>query len=320
MFVDPTQNAALSFTDAHGEGRYVRGANTHSPVYFASYDETLGGGRGGFRQGPRMAAAFGNPGARPGFDAFSSQHTPNLIDRMFNGIGRMNSQFAHSFDGMANGMERSRFWQPSKWILGLQPSQHFSEFLRPTARAAVAYTPYMFMKRETALLWDNAATDVAAEGLIDAGTKLVADLVSGKGVEELKKDWKNIKRGGEELTNAVLHQPFADQQREQEAKRRKEIDTSAPDSADVEEWEQHHAHTPAPATAAPGDPTTAKPFAQRDNIKPQAASDLTWKERAMAGKANEQSVVTRHSPASYTEQAEQEKFLKEAAPLNTQAI
>ena len=71
--------------------------------------------------------------------------------------------------------------------------------------AAFAYTPYMYAKRETAVLWDNGKTDMAAERMIDG----VANL-----------DLKEIKEGASEVWRAILHKPFADPKREAEAQKR----------------------------------------------------------------------------------------------------
>lgn len=65
--------------------------------------------------------------------------------------------------------------------------------------AAFAYTPYMAVKRETAIAWDNGKMDMAAERMIDGAAKL---------------NWKEFKAGAGEVWKAVLHEPFDDPQRE----------------------------------------------------------------------------------------------------------
>jgi hypothetical protein len=80
--------------------------------------------------------------------------------------------------------------------------------------AAFAYTPYMYAKRESAILWDNAKMDMAAERMIDGATSL---------------NYKEFKAGAGEVWQAILHKPFADKKREEESHERILKDTSPAD-------------------------------------------------------------------------------------------
>lgn len=119
---------------------------------------------------------------------------------ILNSIGKVQSEFRAN----TNNLVKAQFGDAS--IKKRTMSTYWN--------AAFAYTPYMYAKRESAILWDNGKMDVAAERMIDG----VADL-----------NLKEVKAGAKEIWQAIKRTPFDDKEREKAAKHRIFKDTSPPD-------------------------------------------------------------------------------------------
>lgn len=344
LFIDPSRNAAMGFLDKDGKPHYVEagmvealsktgraehGLTMNTPI---SYSHFIPDGHDGVGQlSPmhtssggieRFSAQMGNPIARPGFDYYALRH--NMVENFFSRMGRIGEQVARSFDGIAGSVDRSAqvggIGQKIKWLGGLMPGDpargiagdNFSRFTRSTLNASMSYTPYMYMKAETARLWDTGKMDYAIERMIDGATQF---------------KWGEFKAGVGETWNALLHKPFADTAREAEAKRRIKIDSSAADAETREDAEQAHRQQIREIEKYRFRKEQAealhKPFAEgmeevakKHNIKPREDVNLSWRERAMQGKAeNNQVVSTENTPKNHADREEMRKFLEEAKPL-----
>ena len=91
----------------------------------------------------------------------------------------------------------------------------FKQRMNMYAGAAMAYTPYMWSKAETARLWDDGKMDLSAERMIDGITHLSLSETAA---------------GAHEIWNSILQKPLPDAEREKEAKQRKKEDTSPSDA------------------------------------------------------------------------------------------
>jgi uncharacterized membrane protein YqiK len=204
MFINPENESVLGYVDGVGtDGRAnyetlqshelyrdVQKFNLGQPVHFRKYDtisKTIQEMGGEIANHP-----LSNPN-KP-FQPYA-QHKGIL-----NSIGEAQSNFRRGANIASNEI--------------LKENSFSNRTMSHYWNAAFAYTPYMWAKRESAILWDNGKTDVAVERLIDG----VADL-----------NFKEAKEGTKELWKAVWHQPFDDPEREKIAKKRVLVDTSTPD-------------------------------------------------------------------------------------------
>lgn len=230
LFIDPQNDSIVSFRDASNRPHYLyandlqRGMDDltrQTPVFTSSFNQYDNQGRGKHTNYKSMPAEIGNPSVRPDFNAHAMRH--NAMENGFSFLGDMSYRFSQVLDTPAKAMDK---WSPSvknplRNMLGLRTTggpdnkgEGFGRFTRPFVNASVSYTPYMWMKGETARLWDHGKTDYALERTIDGATSL---------------NWGEFKAGVGEVWNALLHKPFDDAARDKEGERRIEVDTSAAD-------------------------------------------------------------------------------------------
>jgi len=211
-------------------------------------------------------------------------HAANAAQKGFNVAGRANYRLAHSLDGVAGKMDgiaekNSVFAKIKELVFSLKPAKKdargnvikeaepFNRFTHPFVYASTSYTPYMYAKAEAARLWDTGKMDLAAERMID-------------GAAHLK--WGEFRAGAGEVWRSILHKPFKDPEREKEAERRVELDTSQ--SAGINR--------------------------QADN-NGKRKSALGWRERLVTGEKPE---VGANEPKSYAEREEMREALKDMHP------
>lgn len=163
---------------------------TETPLFFSKFENN------DWIHGPRVVKRSG-PKGYPAYE-----DTYNSFDKVLN------------IPGKANEMLRKKLHKPlgiaSEWLTGdrdLLNRQHRTKnFSDHYVRAAMAYTPYFFMKSDVmASYWDTAKMDMAIERAIDG--------VSGFKASE-------IKEGVGEIWRSMWHKPFDDPARELEAQRR----------------------------------------------------------------------------------------------------
>jgi len=120
-----------------------------------------------------------------------------IIDKGLNAVGK------------AQNFVRSKVNDiPEKLIGERAPSKRI---INDYVNAAFSYTPYMFAKRETQLLWDNGKMDMAAERLIDGATHL---------------NLKEVKAGAGEIWKTLKQEKLDDKDHEEEAQKRINQDPS----------------------------------------------------------------------------------------------
>jgi len=231
LFIDPSENGIIGFYGIDKNPHYLyatdidqkmNGINNQTRVHLSTMDPS---GRGSISELAHMSAQHGNPSARidadgAKFNFAAKRH--NAMENAFSAIGDKSFEFSKSLDNTAHLLNR---WPGINGnfagMLGLRPSDlkadgtvGFRRFTRPFINASVSYTPYMFMKGETARLWDHGKTDLALERTIDGAFGL---------------NWGEFMAGINETWNALLHKPFDDAKRDAEGERRMKIDTSAAD-------------------------------------------------------------------------------------------
>ena len=178
---------------------------------------------------------------------------------------------------------------------GEDGSQSFKRFTHPFVRASMSYTPYMYAKAEFANMWDNGATDMAAERLID-------------GVAAL--NWSEFKAGVGEVWNAVLHKPMDDPRREIEAQHRIEADTSAPEIfSDIQFKKQKHLEIEEIKRKE-----KAASFVEKVETESKSLPASSWQERVVAGRSEDKPEVGANKPKNYAEQEAMRKALEEMQP------
>jgi hypothetical protein len=338
LFVDPTNNSAMSFTGNDGNPHFVNAHDvkegtdgiTHStPVYYSRYDRHANGGLGDLvRTTGDLDAQLANPSARVDqhgkpFDVYERRN--NMIENAFSLIGDKTSKMARGLDGLAEKIDNSAYGKPLKRALGLMVDKpgivddKFKRFTRNMVNASVSYTPYMYAKAEFANLWDTGKMDMAAERTVDG-------LFSGS--------WKEIKAGAGEIANAFMHKPFVDADREIEAQRRIDIDTSASDAftrqqskrsqqQQLKELADLKKRAISPSEAREQFEKNTKDFEKKMDalqskyeIKKPVA-DIPWQKRIIQGRNEEgdvKSVSTKHSPQSHSEREEMRKLLESVQP------
>jgi len=335
MFIDPDQNAVISFRDGRGRGHYLyandsgnpmtqaEGYSNQSPVHFAQFDPAANHGNGAVIEHPSMPPEIGNPSARsewvPKGGAYRKRH--NVMENAFSSIGSAGHEFSMKLDPVANALENLPGFlkRPLKGMLGLRASkdEKFTRFTKPYINAAVSYTPYMYMKTETANLWDHGKMDLALERTIDG-------LFQG--------NWDEIQSGAGEVGNALLHKPLLDPEREKLAQYRVKADSSASDSFTQEDAAISQGHMLKSQAAydlsAEASKAAHAPFAEaidkiakENNIKPKSAVDIPWQERVIKGREGleaGQTVSTRHAPQAHADREEMRKLLEEvSSPSNS---
>ncbi len=343
MFIDPSENSAVSFigTDRNPHYFYANdiryhadGAHQGMPLHYSRFDEQFGGGiHTKVADMPKDVSdrlTYWDEATKRTFDPYARRH--NLMENFFSWFGQKQHNVARVFDPVVDAFQSSKTGFPRlagavKSLLGVSAGGDLKRFVRPTVEASIDYLPYMYTKKEAALLWDTGKMDMATEGFID-------------GV--LEGDWKKTKRGAAETLDALLHRRFDDPEREREAERRILMDTSAADSQSQDEANATHRqqireyqhlglskeksgelfdefsagmdevqkkHNIKPKAAA-------SDIASRDNTS-QRAADVPWQERVIKGGDGvslSDSVSTKHSPQTHTGREEMRKLLEEVQP------
>lgn len=205
------------------------------------------------------------------FHAYDDR-THDILHRGLNQIGRANYRLAHVADGVAAHMDNAsrrypRIGNRLKKILGLK-SESFRRFMHPFINASVSYTPYMYMKAELGKLWDTGKMDYALERTIDGAANL---------------NWNQFRAGVSDTTNAILHQPFTDPDRDKEGDRRTAIDTSQSVSTN------------------------------RTTDNGNGKHELSWRERTISGKKPD-IAAHENNPKGHAEREEMRKALEELQP------
>jgi len=132
-----------------------------------------------------------SPLSNPNFGAY--KQTFGAFDKVLNAIGKAQ-----------NAVRERVKLLPQKWF-GDRKYTPNQVGMSNYVNAAFAYTPYMYAKREAAILWDNGKMDEAAERMIDGVTDF---------------NFKEAKAGAKEIWQAILHKPFDDPKREAKAQER----------------------------------------------------------------------------------------------------
>jgi hypothetical protein len=216
VFINPETEGILSYRVAGANGKYKdevlhvneldRSGNPYRiddarpNVFFDKFSES--------RQNyvaidPRTGAKLTDPHMIKSpipFDPYTRSH--GVLGRGFDKIGKAQNTVRSQFNDLPE--THSAFHKIGK--------RDMDRYIN----AAFAYTPYMYMKAETAMLWDNGKTDTALERMIDGASRF---------------NFKEFKAGLGEFGRAIMHQPFADPKREAEAQHRMKSDTSAADGA-----------------------------------------------------------------------------------------
>ncbi|NBX03579.1 MAG: hypothetical protein EBR02_05915 [Alphaproteobacteria bacterium] len=172
------------------------------------------------------------------------------------------------------------------------------------ASATVAYTPYMFMKAETARAWDTGKMDLAAERMIDGAFKW---------------DAKEFKAGAKEVWNTILQKPLDDAEREKEGQRRIQVDTSAADADLTSSAEDHKImQQKAAAKQQAQQPVSFTTNSSTSMGAAKHVDGLSWKERAVQGRAPSQKRDPLEAMArpqlSHADRQEMREFLAQAVP------
>ncbi|MDX2074748.1 MAG: hypothetical protein SFX19_10385 [Alphaproteobacteria bacterium] len=338
VFIDPNTNSAMAFVGNDGERHFVKansiethdhGITRTTPVFYSRLDYSKAAD-GYFDRTQPMDAQKANPSAYPPvgeFDPYAYRH--NLIENGFSALGRFGQDVSRSMDGIANKIDNNLAGpglRTFKRFLGLRCDpgvikgtnikigpESLKSFTRSFAKASMSYTPYMYMKAETARLWDSGKTDLALERTIDGAAKF---------------DWKEFRAGLGETFDAILHRPFVDPVREAEAQRRILVDTSAADAMTDEEagilHRQQIGEMEQFAQREKKADELFKPFAEgidaaakKHNITPRPAANLPWQERVVKGRDELETgkvVSTRHAPQSHSDREEMRKLLEEVQP------
>jgi hypothetical protein len=310
LFIDPETNSALGFFGKDGKIHYLEagmvdalrengvaehGLTRDTPVSYGHYDPQGNHGYGQLSPAVDKAGNFmkydakvGNPIVREGFGYYNRRH--NLPENIFSSIGRWGEKLSRVMDGTAKKItesaEKGGIGSPIRWAFGLTKGEDFKRAPRGFINASMSYTPYMFMKGETARLWDSGKTDLALERVIDGATHL---------------DWREVKSGWAETWSAILHKPFADPDRDREANRRILVDTSQADDLTEEDAARVHKEQIHEQGRYYGSPSPD--------------SKLSWRERTVQGKQPEDILHSaKHSPKSHAEREEMREFLENVTP------
>jgi len=289
---DPTglKNIPIEASDSSYNKEHIG-----KPVYYSHYDHQAihTQKRPYIRIGP-MNPSTANPSTwpskiDPAFANYAGQkfspykEGAGISDKIFNGIGAGQQRVAKQLTPLAHWADNhsGALGARIKQSWGVPATDSFTRFTQPFARASMSYTPYMYAKAEFANLWDSGKMDYAAERMIDGAFGL---------------NWHEFKAGTSEVFNAMLHKPFADPNREVEAQRRIQIDTTAPEIFTDEQFKAQKTEE------AQEFRTEEKDAAKVKHLEAEGKrnSPLSWKER----------VVSSQKPADKDEQ-------KNADPLTS---
>ena len=309
LFIDPEKNAAMTFVGKDGKPHFVSyadslalkdGMNPNGEFYYSSFNNSTKNGKPIGYNPEKINSGFGdavNPSRRPHFSPYMKRY--NIVENGLNTVGKFGNWFAGRLDNPVSALEAGapQLAKVLRYTAGLNPeSGALTGFTKPMLHASLSYTPYMYMKAETANLWDNGKMDLAVERMID-------------GADALK--WKEFKAGAAEVRDAIFHRPFADAAREKEAHRRTRVDTSAADTALFDpEAEEKNDTLLVQEEAAERKKEFAKPALKK-------TSELGWQERLVKGRSEEgdvQPISTKHSPHSHAEREAMRKVLEESQP------
>lgn len=200
-----------------------------------------------------------------------------LGENVINKIGQANYALTRYSDGAVDKIEAWLKRNPKldsgfRKITGLRQNEPLKRFSHSFINASASYTPYMYAKAEFANLWDDGKMDMATERMIDGATKF---------------SWREFKAGAYEVWRSILHKPFVDPKRNDEAMRRVELDDSPPASVafgeEEENWRRHrkHAH---------------------------------WRDRVIQAHPDDRPEVGANSPKSHAEREEMRKALEDMHP------
>ncbi len=156
-----------------------------------------------------ISGSFANPYDRT-FEHYNQPGT--WVDQGFNKIGQVNQAAVDQVNELGRKFEATHRETSLDFKKALDIPK-ISDFTNRFANAAIAYTPYMAAKYETARLWDDGKMDMAAERMIDGATRF---------------SWGEFKAGAGEVWNSIMQRPLADPERQAESERRMKIDPSAP--------------------------------------------------------------------------------------------
>ena len=264
MFIDqnPAHDGVLGFTNGKGNPEMLHAhenermddyfAKNNPPVTFRKYNN------GNWVEGfpPLGVHPLNNPN-KP-FDPYGQSF--GKFDSALNQIGKFQN---NARKGMQALIGKGKY-RPNE----LQISNY--------TNAAFAYTPYMYAKRESAILWDNGKTDMAAERMID-------------GVASL--NIKEVKEGAGEVWRAILHKPFSDQNREAEAQKRILLSNSSRDGM-----------------------SEANRKAITETMAKAHGDGHSWRERVTVSAPSEKKAPIKKRDNSYTDNEEMLRFLQEWQP------
>jgi hypothetical protein len=278
---------------------YIRPEVSDLDVSYSRYNSSLlkNNGIPFERTGP-MQGASANPGAwvEDKFHPYRVGH--GIGERMSNSIARGQNKISHGFDQklIALSNKNPTFMKGVKRSLGLNQKKDLTDIFHPFARASMSYTPYMWAKAEAANLWDNGEMDMAAERVIDGAVKL---------------NWREVKAGLGEVSNAILHKTMDDPQREIEAVHRVDVDSSAPEIfSDLRYKKEKALEKIARENKVSGGSFTKK--IEEEKVAAPAASN--WKERVIAGKAEDKPEIGANNPKGYAQREEMREALKDLQP------
>lgn len=253
--------------------------NENTALGFTRFDNTT------HRYEPLRPAGFtpGETGLGLSRSTMYKQGRDLLDKKVLNPIGLANHRAAEFVaDKPAKWMDENlgAAGRAAKNLMGVKD---FAEFNRRFVYASASYTPYMYMKAETARLWDTPQMDVATERLIDGAASL---------------KWGEFRAGASEMWKAFLHKPLADAKREAIVERREELDTSLTDSVNLDHREAQLQERRNRRNRNRGNNTSA-------------ADAPNWRERVVQGEKPE---VGANEPTSHGEREKMREALKELQP------
>lgn len=229
------------------------------------------------------------------------------VDSIFNAIGKANDTAAKSLDPVAKWANNNlgRFGEGAKNFLNIKD---FRTLSRDYVNAAVSYTPYMYAKAEFGHKWDTGKMDLAAERMIDGASSL---------------NWAEFKAGLNEVRHAIMQTPFEDAERETEAKRRIQIDTSAAETFDREQEMIEERERQLSAEWQAAHPGSTRVFSRALPLASDPKNMSSWRDHLVTGSKKEEYPTSEPSAAekiasrkniSHAEQEAMRKALEELTP------
>lgn len=265
----------------NGQHNSATGLSHDTPVYWAGYQPNHEGGfRGQFEydSGRWLDPKTHNPIVHEHpFDPH--QRRPlGVLYSTTNRLGKASYKLSHAPDGITKAADgwlrdKPRVKGVVYGALGLRrETENLRRFGHAFMNSAMSYTPYMYAKAEAANLWDDGKMDMSTERMIDGAASL---------------NWKEFKAGAGEVWRSLLHKPLHDPEREQEAEKRIELDTSPPASvnfgAEEENWKRERKFS-------------------------------NWRERVVQAHPDDRPEVGRNDPKSHAEREEMRKALEDMHP------